>query len=82
MKLAGFLVMLVAGLFSVGARADYVDEAEDLSAPLTESEAENHPLWDSVGQPDAQSDELDLDEMHDLQIQRGDTLSEVQEVED
>ncbi len=84
MKLAAMLFALFVGLLTLGlqARADYVDEADDLSPPLTESEAENHPLWDSVANPDVDPDELDLDEMKELQIRRGDTLSEVQEIDD
>jgi hypothetical protein len=83
------LAALVAlGLLTLGApcRADYVDEAQDLSPPATEPEPEpepepeaDHSAYNAVD-PDFLSEEREIPE--DVTLRQGDALSDVQEVED
>jgi hypothetical protein len=76
------LTLAAFGLFllALPARADYVDEADDLAPPLTEAEAQEEndteSLWNSVGAETSPDADMNLD------LRQGDVLTEVQEIED
>ncbi len=77
-------ILATLGLLGLNnaARADYVDETEDLVPPVSGSEYDAEAVWNSVRE-DGEIIEPGYErEQPTVKLRRGDVLSEVQENED
>lgn len=81
-----FAVLVFAALLCLGgtARADDEEGIEDIgdqSPELSETNFDTHPLWNSVGDPESHLGSENYEEP-EAALRQGNTLSEVNEIEE